>query len=224
MLTAFDFAVMALPLTSLIRRDEKARQRRHDAEAVTDALMEATAASGAGRQSLYAVVERLNRLSDQEALLLPPRNFMAGDHDLVPLFRGLREGERVWDDRFAELGPSPLTHDDIARIPPRATRRAFVDSRGIAFLVAHPSAFHAPERELEDGNDIDALLSLLCSLYRFGGALAQGFHHDAQRSDGSALDGANFYCERDGRISAQGAYANIYPNDFVRADRKEPVP
>lgn len=220
LLSTFDFAVMAVPLTSLISRDESARQRRHDVQAVTDALAEAVEASGSARQNLYAVVERLNRRSDHEALLLPPRNFMTGDHDLAQVFRALRAGERAWNDRFGELGPSVLTHDDIARIPPKATRRVFVDSRGMAFLAAHPSAYHAVEREVQEAWDVDALLNVLRSLYRFGGALPHGFHHDAQRCDGTELDGATFNCGRDGRVSTQGTHANIYPNDFVRARHK----
>jgi len=90
----------------------------------------------------------------------------------------------------------------------------------MAFLIAHQAAYDGPPREVEDDEDYKPILSTLRTLYRFGGALAPGMHHDSQRSDGSALDGAIFNCDRDGRVSTEGGYANVYPNDFVRVDKK----
>jgi hypothetical protein len=223
LLAAFDFAVMVAPLTSLVSRDDKARQRRHILSAIEQELADASDAAGAVRQGLYEVVQRLGRQADNEAMLLPPRNFAVGDHDLVPAFRAFRLNERAWTDRLPDLGPTDLTHDDIARIPAKRTRRVFVDSRGMAFLIAHQTAYDGPPREAENDEDIGELLSTLRSLYRFGGALAPGLHHDAQRSDGSVLDGAIFHCDRDGRVSANGDYANIYPNDYVRVHKKTKV-
>ena len=217
LLEAFDFAVMAIPLAGLVARDDKGRQLRHDGEAVKQALAQTTARGGVARAAMHTVVERLGRQRDDEALLLPPRNFLLQDHDLVPVFRAFRRGERDWTDRGADLGPAALTQDDIARIPAQKTRRAFVDDRGMAFLMAHPAAFDGHAREVETEEDTAGILSVLRALYRFGGAIAPGLHHDAQRSDGSALGGAIFHCERKGPIRADGDYANIYPNDFVRA-------
>jgi hypothetical protein len=143
------------------------------------------------------------------------------DGDLVPTFRAFRQGIKPWTDRLTELGPTALSHDDIPRrIPADKTERAFVDERGIAFLIAHPKAYDGPPREAGPDEDSGAIVSKLRSLYRFGGALARGVHHDAQRSDGSALGGAIFHCEEKGTISAQGAYANVYPNDYVRLIQK----
>lgn len=220
LLDAFDFAVMSEPLTSLVSRDETQRQRRHSQDAIEAALIAAMAPAAPVRQAIGEVVRRLGRQADSEGLLLPPRNFMTDDHDLRPKFRALRRRERPWTDRLEELGPTALTHDDIARIPTEKTRRAFVDSRGLAFLLAHPAAYDGPAREVEHDETVGPIMSALRSLYRFGGALPPGIHHDVQRCDGSALAGAILHCDRDGRISAEGDYANIYPNDFVRVDAK----
>jgi hypothetical protein len=221
LLTAFDFSLLSGALITLLSRDEKFRQRRHVPEAVEQALAEATGAAGELKQSLYTVVRRLSYQSDNESLLLPPRNFKVGEGNLVPTFRSFRLGERPWNDRLHELGPTGLTHEDIKRIPEKKTRHAFVDSRGMAFLIAHQAAYDGPPRELESEDSSVAILSVLRTLYRFGGALAPGMHHDAQRSDGSALGGANFQCDRDGKVSTEGGYANVYPNDFVRVGKKQ---
>jgi hypothetical protein len=167
--------------------------------------------------NLNEVKRRLSYRSDNESLLLPPRNFTVEGGDLVPLFREFRNGARPWTDRLAELGPTALHHDDVPeRIKRQQTRRPFVDSRGMAFFIAHPAAYDGAAREVEDGTDVAAILSALRSLYRFGGALEPGLHHDAQRSDGSSLGGALFHCAEKGRIRSSSDYANIYPNDFVR--------
>lgn len=217
LLRRFDFVVMSAPLPTLVVRDEHYQQLRHDREAAVTALVEAVKASSDARANLNHVTRRLGYRSDNEALLLPPRNFMTDDGDLVPTFTDFRQGRRLWTDRLKELGPTALTRDDVpARIQHQQTRRVFVDSRSIGFFIAHPAAYDGAAREVEIDDDVDLLLDTLRSLYRFGGALEPGIHHDAQRSNGSALEGAIFECCEKGRISAKAAYANVYPNDFVR--------
>ncbi|AMK26130.1 hypothetical protein K426_26155 (plasmid) [Sphingobium sp. TKS] len=217
LLSRFDFVLMSAPLATLVARDEKYVQLRHDPAAVAEALIAAVAAAGEARMNLNQVVRRLGYRSDNEALLLPPRNFMTQNGNLVPLFLDFRRGDRPWDDRLEDLGPVPLTHEDVPlRVKPQQTRRPFVDSRGVAFFIAHPNAYDGPPREVEEENDIEELLATLRALYRFGGALEPGMHHDAQRADGSELGGAAFECSEKGRIHGKGGYANIYPNDFVR--------
>lgn len=217
LLRRFDFALMSAPLSALVARDEHAKQLRHDGNAVAETLVAAVAAAAEARMNLNQVVRRLGYQSDNEALLLPPRNFMTQDGDLVPAFTAIRRGHRPWTDRLTELGPTPLTHDDVPkRIQGQQTRWVFVDGRGMAFFIAHPRAYDGPPREVEDGENADELLDTLRALYRFGGAVMPGLHHDAQRSDGAALDGAVFECSTKGRISAKAEYANVYPNDFVR--------
>lgn len=217
LLRRFDFALMSAPLPALVARDEHYQQLRHDRDAAVAALVEAVKTSGEARTNLNHVERRLGYRSDNEALLLPPHNIMTQDGDLVPVFLDFRQGNRLWTDRLTELGPTALTHDDVpARIQRQQTRRVFVDSRAVAFFIAHPAAYDGPTREVEDNDDVEQLLDALRSLYRFGGAVEPGLHHDAQRNDGSGLGGAIFVCCEKGRISVNAPYANVYPNDFVR--------
>ena len=124
----------------------------------------------------------------------------------------------MWNDRLPKLGPTDLSHEEVPkRIAFQQIRRPFVDARGMAFFIAHPKAYDGEAREVDDPTDIGETLQVLRSLYRFGGSLARGLHHDAQRSDGSALGGADFVCSKKGRVSSTSDYANIYPNDRVRA-------
>jgi hypothetical protein len=128
LLRAFDFALMVAPVAALVARDERRRQLRHDLAAVHEALADSVAAAGEARMNLNEVERRLGYRSDNESLLLPPRNFMVEDGDLVPLFREFRDGARPWTDRLAELGPIALDHDDVpARIAPQQTRLAMTD-------------------------------------------------------------------------------------------------
>jgi hypothetical protein len=217
LLSAFDFAVMPAPLGALVAFDDHYRQLRHDPQAAIDALLAGVDRAGETRTALNHVVRRLGRKSSDESLLLPPRNFLVADSDLVPTFREFRQGARPWTDRLPHLGPVPLTHDDMPkRIPANKTDRLFVDNRGMAFPIAHPTAYDGAPREAVPDADAPAIIEKLRSLYRFGGALERGLHHDAQRSDGSPLGGATFHCSEKGTFDAKGAYANVYPDDFVR--------
>jgi hypothetical protein len=218
LLTAFDFAILAAPLPTLVAYDIRGRQLRHDLDTVQDALASATDVDGELQAARRTIAWRISRYKrSDEGLLLPPRNFLRNEGDLIQVYRSFRRGERGWDDRLDELGPTELTNDDMPkRIENEETRRVFVDVRGMAFPVAHPLAFDGPPRELEPEAAPHHLLSTLRALYRFGGALPRGIHHDAQRANGSALGGATFHCDSVGEISAQGDYANVYPNDFVR--------
>jgi hypothetical protein len=216
-LQSFDFALMSEPLVTLALYDDRYRLRRHDFDAISKALVAALAKAGPAQQALNEVVRRLSFASDNEGLLLPPRNFLAREHRLSDTFLEIRRGARAWTDRLIHLGPTDLDHEDVPnRVQRGQTRHVFVDSRGMAFFVAHPNAYDGPPREVEDPDDVNAILSALRSLYRFGGALAPGFHHDAQRDDGNILGGAQFECNEKGNIEGYGPYANVYPNDYVR--------
>lgn len=220
LLRRFDFALMSAPLSALVARDDQYRQMRHDRESVGTALVEAVAASGEARMNLNQVVRRLGFQSDNEGLLLPPRNFFTNEGDLVTIFRQFREGGRAWTDRLEEFGPVPLTHEDVPmRVKDQQTRRVFVDNRGMAYFIAHPTAYDGPSREVDDEDNVGAMLMALRSLYRFGGALPPGIHHDAQRSNGSVLGSAKFHCAEKGPIYCKADYANVYPNDYVRVEK-----
>lgn len=225
LLAAFDFSAMLAPLTILSTLDERGRSWRHDPDAAIAALAGSIEPSADAAMNLSRVKERLARRSDSEALFLPPKNFRTPNGDFTAVFRALRRGERRWSDRFEDFGPTALKHDQVPdRVAHQQTRRPFVDDRGMAFFIAHPAAYDGVMREAEDDDPVSGIMGVLRSLYRFGGALEPGIHHDAQRADGSPLGGAQFVCSTKGRISGKSGYANIYPNDYVRIadyDREE---
>jgi hypothetical protein len=220
LLQAFDFAVLAIPLPTLVAYNEKGRQLRHNQEDVEEAIAGATSPEATLHAAREMIAWRISRHKrSDEGLLLPPRNFLLQDGNLEPYFRQFRSGDRTWDDRLIDLGPSELTHEDLPkRIAGGETRRVFVDSRGMAFLMAHPAAFDGPPRELDESAVPEEIAKSLRALYRFGGALPRGIHHDAQRADGSPLQGATFHCAEKGEFGAKGPYANVYPNDYVRTN------
>ena len=206
---------MPTPATSLSAFGEGGKQLRHNADAAYQALIDIVSPASLPMTSLAEVNQRLCRLSDKEALLLPPLNFFLQDQRRMhALFLEFRRGLRPATDRFEELVPKLLNRDDIPRLGAKS-RTCHVDARNIAFLNAHPTAFHGITRELGDA-DVTELISALRALYRFGAALDDGFHHDAQRADGLPLKNIQFECRKHGTLTLSAPYANIYPDDFVR--------
>lgn len=217
LLSEFDFFVMPTPLTGLEEWSCRGQQRRHDLDAVATVLADNFQRSAPARTNLNEVRRRLGYLSDNEALLLPPRNYLTPDGELTDVFRALRSGSLKWTDRLKVLGPSNLTHDDVPnRVSKNQTRHPFIDSRDLAFFVAHPTAYDGNVWEADEESPQRDLVLSLKSLYRFGGALPAGFHHDAQKRDGGGLGRATFNCAKRGSIESSDKYANVYPNDVVR--------
>lgn len=215
LLEAFDFAVMPAPATSLSAYGEGGKQLRHNADAAYRTLLDIVSPASLPMAALAEVSQRLRRLSDKEALLLPPLNFFLRDQRRIhALFLEFRRGQRPATDRFDELVPKLLNRDDIPRLGAKS-RTCQIDARNIAFLNAHPTAFHAMTREL-DHDDKAELISALRTLYRFGAALDDGFHHDAQRADGLPLKNISFECRKRGQHTLSAPYVNIYPDDFIR--------
>ena len=217
---ALDFAVMPMPLPTLAVRGIDGRQLRHSFSAVRDALQNATRSTGQNKKTLDHIIERINRLSDREALLLPPRNFHTAQGNMEGVFIDLRAGRRSWSDAFAGLTIEEFTKDRLPRLPANKTRRAFVDARSVVFFTADQRAFHGTAREIGEASTRDGRMSVLRSLYRFGASLPNGFHHDAQLADGSVFRNFQFDCDADGPVYVRATHVNVYPNDYVRADQK----
>ncbi|MDO8410660.1 MAG: hypothetical protein Q7S93_11445 [Phenylobacterium sp.] len=217
LLSAFDFSVMPAPMAALEAYNEAGIQHRHDPKAVIAAAAEAMSAASASKQALDEVKQRVNRLlNDGEVLLLPPDNFHLGDRRLRALFDAYRRGDRAPTDRFPELKTVQLTKDDIKWLG-GDVRHAHVDTRGNAFLNAHPTAYDGGTWEVDEAEAERTKLSeILRSLYRFGAALPDGFHHDVQSRDGSPFKNELFDCSRRGERAFTAQYVNIYPDDVVR--------
>jgi len=95
-----------------------------------------------------------------------------------------------------------------------------IDERELAFPHASDGEFHAWPRELSEDAEPKAYRAMLRTLYRFGGPLEPGFHHDVQRLHGRDLVAMPFPCSEAGAVTVTGTHANVYPNDFVRAKGK----
>ena len=224
LLRAFDFAVWTGALSALAAYGEGGRQLRHNRAALEAALREAAGSNGWSKHEMDQISQRINRLSDREALLLSPRNYHLREAELGRLFLDYRRGLRPVGDRFADLHSVDLTCEDLPRrLGAEEVRHAYVDDREVAFLTAHPTAYHGTVREVEENTPQPQIHSLLRSLYRFGAALPCGFHHDAQPSDGTSFDKFHFFCDEDGDVEISGTHANIYSNDFVRASTKTKI-
>ena len=224
LLRRIDFAVLPIPLRDLEARDARGQQLRHSYDALRAALARVTNSAGPARRSLSLIRERIDRLADGEALLLPPRNFhFDREVKIGSLFQTFLRGERPWTDRMAELRLRPFTGKDLPRLPRNETRRAFQDHRNLVFLTAHPTAFHGTIREAEEDAAQSELLYLVKGLYRFGVALPNGFHHDVQFEHDTSLAGVEFECGMMGRVRGRASHANVYANDFVRIDEKTKI-
>ena len=100
LLRRFDFAVFPVALQELASRDARGQQLRHSYDALRAAFVRAVDTAGPIKRQLDVIRERVNRLADSEALLLPPRNFfVSGSHKVEALFQGFLRGDRPWTDR-----------------------------------------------------------------------------------------------------------------------------
>jgi hypothetical protein len=221
LLSAFDFAVLPVPLGVLGVYGETGRMLRHERAAVQAELGDAFAPGARANAAAGEVRQRVDRRSEADALLLPPANFRVNRGDLTAMFKEYRSGFREPRDRFPELSPTALNSDALPRLAKDEVRRVHVDERDLAFLHADDVAFHGHPRELPEDAESEAHRSLLRTLYRFGGALLPGFHHDVQRRDGREMLDTPFDCCVAGSVTVSGSHANVYPNDFVRAKGKE---
>lgn len=194
---------------------------------VKKALFQATVPGGPLSRSLGVVRQRVDRLAEADALLLPPENFhISKQARLRTLFYEMRNGHRDWSNRLPELVAQNFTQTSFPRFSPAETRTAFKDDRDFVFLRAHPTAFHGSVRELlgeeADWSETEMRL-MLQSLFRFGAALPSGFHHDVQREHSVPVSGHVFDCGEEGAVRLSGKYVNVYPDDFVRGKNKRKI-
>ena len=134
LLSAFDFAVLPVPLGVLGVYGERGRMLRHERAAVEAALRDVFAPGARANAIAGEVRQRVGRTSEADALLLPPANFRVDGGDLTVMFSEYRSGVREPTDRFPELGVVALNHDDLPRLERNEVRRVHVDERDLAFL------------------------------------------------------------------------------------------
>lgn len=158
---------------------------------------------------------RVSSYSTSEPLFLPPRNFHVSNQiRLRSLFLELRSGTRAWEDKLNELTLARVTREDLPHHVTKGARNIFRDARDLLF--PRDENHHGSAREIVESDKRLTHQSLLRSCYRFGVPLPLGFHHDVQFSK-KPLFNTSFECEQKGPILLTCDYANVYPNDFVRA-------
>ena len=211
LLAEFDFFVFPVPLARLAEYDENGRQYRHDLKVACEYV--APSIENALR-TFVEIKRRLSSLNWRESLFLPPRNFKVSDTErMVDILREMRRGARPWGPPLS-IQTTRVTHEQLpVRLPEGASKDVLRDCRGLLFPLDRGR--HGPVRELNaDCSDLDRK-QFMQSSFRLGAPLVDGLHHDVQYG-GRSLGGEVFECSRKGPIELSSAYANVYPDDFVR--------
>jgi hypothetical protein len=215
LLSTFDFSIFPLALWGL-EKYENGRQLRQDDYFSRETILRYLRQSSA---NLGPLKRRLSSYSSRDALFLPPANFQLSRTDrLKSLFLEMRTGQRKWDDGLQEAVTVKATREDLPHHVPQGSRDVFRDHRELLF--PKDLTDHGRVRTLEENAANRQRMGLLRSSYRFGVALPNGFHHDAQLSGECPLSGMSFMCAEKGEIRPSCDYVNIYPDDFVRPSLK----
>jgi hypothetical protein len=213
LLAEFDFAVFPIALSELGLRDARGRMNRHEVEAITASVRRAMLQQ---REAISEISNRIKLARTKDAILLPPINFhISRAERFSQILLAVRQGHRNWNDRFAELATRRFDRETLSALKAGEVQYCFCDARDIVFFL--PWGLHG---DLWEGEvSAETASSILRALYRFGGPLPRGFHHDAQFERPRILKNEVFECSSQGRVQVSGTHANIYPNDYVRAKK-----
>ena len=216
LLEEFDFFIFPVRLGLLADFDEHGRQRRHDRSLAENYVLKSLQTA---LLEFNEVKRRLSSASHREPLFLPPQNFkVSGTKRMADTFRGLTRQTASWAGPATPLQSVKVTHEDLPKHVPRGARKIMLaDSRGLLFPNDH--SLHGPSRELDKAATLTDRKLLMRSSFRFGVPLVAGYHHDVQYV-GRGLYGEQFECAQQGPVELTCAYANVYPNDYVRPSKK----
>ena len=213
LLTEFEFFVFPVRLSRLADYDEHGRQLRHDLNIGKAYVF---AELDTALRQFAEVKRRLSSASDREALFLPPRNFKtSGSERMVDVFRRMVRQTTSWTDSIPGAQRVKVENKDLPRHVRRGAQKTVLeDVRGLLF-PSDPSR-DGPARELAGDSSMEEMKHFLKSRFRFGVPLIDGYHHDVQYA-GRSLRREEFECSREGPVTLTCPYANVYPNDYVRA-------
>jgi hypothetical protein len=217
LLRAFDFCVFPIAL----RSDQRPHYKhwRFNPEKSRALVTRALDLADDATKDAWAIKLRVENAKATEPLMLPPANFVFEENrSIEELYRVTRQGRRAWNDPFLEIRQRDFIH---AMLPDYhlggGTKSFFEDSRTVVFPPAKNAEHHGETRYFQHEHpSLEECQSLLRQLYRFGGALRRGFHHDIQRENGAEFGERIFYCREKGWVRLAGAHANVYPDDFIR--------
>lgn len=218
LLKAFDYFIFPVPLRELAEFDELGHQKRHDRISCERAV--AAALEMYARELVTLIQPRIEGRRSTEQLLLPPQNFHLPHQVIGSFFLELTRRTRSWGDAaLAEVESEVFEHEQLPKfLRPQERLAMFRDARNVIFPCARATQLHWRLPELGPNSEVELFQDFLRSTYRFGAPLPDGFHHDAQLEWGNEFDRMQFDCSREGRIEVSGSHANIYPNDFIRAE------
>lgn len=211
LLCLFDFFAFPVPLGE----DLADNSWRHDPELTEHYADEALTAISSGKIADLSLVRERVPSAHYSALKLPPVNFhfkYYGD-TIGDLFRLLRSGLKSY-----AIPDESTPRRKLRAAGRRKHRKLFYDTRERFYP---PDLGHHGLLRTDDDSGLASLSAselqqLMNGLYRFGHPLTAGFHFDVQR-DGEDLNSEEFRCSNKGIITVSGSHANVYPNDYVRA-------
>ena len=216
LLREFDFFAFPVRLTRLAEYNDFGRQYRHDLKTAGEYVVPSL------ETALRVFLEIKRRLSSpnfREPLFLPPRNFrVSAAVRMADIFREMRRAVRPWGSPISAVGTTTVTHEELRmHIPYGKQKEILSDSRGLLF--PHDRTNHGVVRELNPNASDKERREFMQSSFRFGVPLTDGYHHDVQYP-GRKLRNDVFECCNQGTIHLSSKYANVYPDDFVRASNE----
>lgn len=213
LLEEFDFYVFPIRLARLAEYNEHGKQYRHDREVVEDYVR--ASIETAFRNLNMELLPRLSAPRWTEPLFLPPRNFrVSAMQRMADIFRKMRQGVQSWVDPLPDVRRMKATYEDLPHHLSRgASREVCSDYRALLFPTDKTN--HGLQRGLDPASSDRDRNQFMRSAFRFGVPLISGYHHDVQFA-GRKLSGQTFECSRQGVVTLNCQYANIYPNDFIR--------
>jgi hypothetical protein len=218
LLDAFGFSVVAVPLNAQDWHWPHGKHWRSDIDVVLKLLMDGV--QSAGTNGLLEIKERLETPATDEALLLPPRNFMVdGQTSLFARFEALHRANALSDADFAELTIETFTAQNLKTffVRTHGVRGDFrVDHRGLVFATS-PRGQHGYPRvqNISGTKALGDFRPLLEGIFRFGTPLRVGFQHDVQWPNDRELKGVSFL-DVDTPVVISSTHANVYANDVVK--------
>jgi hypothetical protein len=221
LLREFEFFVYPIALQSMSHTDLR---WKHRPDIVADAVEDCMRHINEHAVDLDFIIAELRDRLPFTPFVLPPNNFQTSQAVLRENLRDLaRSGEwRALCNMIKLRRYKRQDFPDLKGRPAKKPIKAFTDNRELVFVPAMETEWHAPVRELKLFSNPKAILNKLNQIYRVGVPLNDGFHYDAQFTEGKKF-GANMEfqcCERGSVVAIGWPYANVYPNDFIRAGRE----
>lgn len=214
LLDAFGHSVLPMKLADDRWEWPGGRHWRHYPETLLTLIKQALAA--ADSPEMMSLHLRLQARRNDDALMLPGRNYHAGGDRLAAHYRAwLDNPTNTASDIEAVVETRRFKFEELEEFYKRTQGRnkSFAyDDRGLVFAKSeygqHGRVWELPS----ETPDVPILRQKLESLFRFGTPIPEGFQHDVQWTDGKLLANQIFDCAEAGPKAFSGSHANVYPD------------